>query len=176
MLPNMVASTVWNTRAKTDVPQKTRAVRSHRTPENRFSSASVHFRTPSSSPRAKKERKRERKREREKERERHVSFISFIYPYYGIRVFFLSIFPRDFFPIFWRLLHNKHIDIIPQQRRKEGDRHACLDERRSGAVQAPRGKCRRRRRATPRVSSKARRRERDSMHAGQEEAERRVRV
>ncbi len=96
MLPNMVASTVWNTRAKTDVPQKTRAVRSHRTPENRFSSASVHFRTPSSSPRAKKERKRERKREREKERERHVSFI---YPYYGIRVFFVH-FPSRFFPHF----------------------------------------------------------------------------
>ena len=99
MLPNMVASTVWNTRAKTDVPQKTRAVRSHRTPENRFSSASVHFRTPSSSPRAKKERKRERKREREKERERHVSFISFIYPYYSIRVFFVH-FPSRFFPHF----------------------------------------------------------------------------
>ncbi len=166
----MITSSVWNTRAKTDVPQKTRAVQSHRTPENRFSSASVHFRTPSSSPRAKKERKRERKKERD-------TYPYILYILIMVFEYFLSIFPRDFFPIFWRLLHNKHIDIIPQQRRKEGDRHACLDERRSGAVQAHRGKCRRRRRrATPRVTSKARRRERDSMHAGQEEAERRVRV
>ena len=89
MLPNMVASTVWNTRAKTDVPQKTRAVRSHRTPENRFSSASVHFRTPSSSPRAKKERKRETR----------ILYILYISLLWYSSIFFVH-FPSRFFPHF----------------------------------------------------------------------------
>ena len=130
VLPKMVTSTVWNTRAKTDVPQKTRPVRSHRTPGSRFSSASVHFTTPSSSPRAKKERKKERKRERKKERERETRIL--IYPLHiliSLRVFFCPFSLGDFFPIFfWRLLHNKkRIDrVYPEQRRR---RPSCVPRR-----------------------------------------------
>ncbi len=179
MLPNLVISSVWNTRAKTDVPQRTRPVRSHRTPGSRFSSASVRFTTPSSSPRAKKERKKERKRERKKERKRETRILT--YPLHIL----ISLL-RVFFPhFFWRLPSREHT-----LNKEGGDhRHACLDELlRCGAVQAQHwGKCRRRWTTTLRrggvSSSKASRRrcrdnKRDSMHARQEAAreKRRVRV
>ena len=166
----MVTSSVWNTRAKTDVPQRTRPVRSHRTPGSRFSSASVRFPTPSSSPRAKKEREKERKRERKKERKRETRILT--YPLHIL----ISLL-RVFFPhFFWRLPSREHT-----LNKEGGDhRHACLDERRCGTVQAHWGKCRCQWTTLHGVSSKASRRcrdKRDSMHARQEAAEkRRVRV
>jgi len=131
--------------------------------------------------RRKKERKKEREKERKKERYTYP-YISFTYiSLYPYEYFFVH-FPSEIFsPFFFGgFFTTKNASIEYTLNKEGGDRHACLDERRCGTVQAHWGKCRRQWTTLRGVSSKASRRcrdKRDSMHARQEAAEkRRVRV